>query len=136
MTSDRWKGNAGTALLTQVLDRLQRGKSLEGLGLGSSGHRLDLTELPASPVRGSKSMLLGTLAIEQMKGQIELRRRTLSRIDFSDARLNGWRLRNSQLLDCRFDRVRCAEWVLWHTSVRDCDFEGADLRNALLGTYP
>lgn len=136
MTSDRWKADAGTALLTEVLDRLQRGKSLEGLGLGSRGHRLDLTELPASPVRASKPVRLGTLAIEQMKGQIELRRRTLSRIDFSDARLNGWRLRNSELLDCRFDRARCAEWVLWHTSVLDCDFQGADLRNSLLGTYP
>ena len=113
VTSDRWKGDAGTALLTQVLDRLQRGKSLEALGLGSSGHRLDLTELPASPVQASRPVRVGTVAIEQMKGQIELRRRTLSRIDFSDARLNGWRLRNSELLDCRFDRARCAEWVAY-----------------------
>ncbi len=118
MSGDRWKGSAGNALAVQVIDRLKKGRSLDDLGLGSSDGRVDLTELP------------------EIRGQAEIRGRSLSGLDFTRAQLNGWRLSSCEIVDCRFDRARCAGWVLWHCTIKNCTFIGSSNRGSILGSYP
>jgi len=118
------------------VDRLKKGRSLDDLQLGKLADRFDLTELPGSPTRGSARGAVGGLLVEQVHGLVEIRRRTLSRIDFTRAKLNGWRLRDCEILDCKFDRGHCSEWILWNSTVRECTFSGTDLRGGMLGTYP
>jgi uncharacterized protein YjbI with pentapeptide repeats len=74
--------------------------------------------------------------VEQVHALVEIQRRSLARIDFSRAKLNGWRLRDCEIFDCKLDNAHCSEWMLWHSMIRDCTFAGADLRRSLLGTYP
>jgi len=136
VSDPRWKGSAGAALSAQVIDRLKRGKPLDDLRLGSSGHRVNLAGLLASPSHRVEVRRVGSIEIERVDGIVEIAGRSLFRLDLSGARLNGWRLRKCEIVDCRFDEARCADWILWHCTVRDCSFSAADLRGAMLGTFP
>jgi uncharacterized protein YjbI with pentapeptide repeats len=121
MSGARWRGSAGNALAAQVIDRLKEGRSLEDLGLGSTDGRVDLVELPS---------------VQEIRGPVEIRSRSLSGLDFTRAQLNGWRLSNCEIVDCRFDRARCGEWVLWHCTIKNCTFIGSSHRGSILGSYP
>ena len=136
MSQTHWTGSSGRALAVEVVDRLKRGRSLDDLHLGSSNHRQDLRGLPASPSPASAPQQVGRLTVQAAKGIVEITGRFLSGIDLSEAQLNGWRLNKTQIADCKFDRARCIEWVLWGSAVRDSSFDRADLRGAILGTFP
>jgi len=74
--------------------------------------------------------------VQAVKGIVEINGRLVTGIDFTEAQLNGWRLRKSEILNSTFDRARCIEWVLWHSAVRDSSFERANMRGSMLGSYP
>jgi uncharacterized protein YjbI with pentapeptide repeats len=134
--SQRWKGQAGVALASEVIKRLRAGRSLDGLGLGTNDHGVDLSGLPAAPYRRSPDHRVGGLVVQQVGGVVEIKDQKLVGIDFSGARLNGWRLRRCKIDNCCFDRAQCAEWTLWDCTVRNCRFDQANLRGSLLGANP
>jgi uncharacterized protein YjbI with pentapeptide repeats len=132
----RWRSAAGSALALRVVERLKKGKLLGELGLGTREHRIDLSGLPAAPSPASKEQQMGGLVVQKVRGLVELTGRSLVGLDFSGARLSGWRLRNCEIRDCRFDAAGCEEWVLWNSSITDCSFARTNLRNTLLATFP
>jgi uncharacterized protein YjbI with pentapeptide repeats len=134
--SQRWKGEAGAALASEVIKRLKAGRALDGLGLGNSKKGVDLSGLPAAPSRGSVDRRVGSLVVQQVSGVVEINGQRLAGIDFSAARLNGWRLRKCELVDCQFVNAQCAEWILWDCTVSRCSFDQTNLRGALLGAEP
>jgi len=131
--SQRWKGEAGAGLASEVIKRLKAGRSLNGLGLDNGTGGFDLSGLPAAPSHGSVERRVGSLVIQQVSGVVEINGQKLVGIDFSAARLNGWRLRSCELVDCKFVNTQCAEWILWDCAVSRCKFDRANLRGSILG---
>ncbi|RSM64782.1 hypothetical protein DMB66_19050 [Actinoplanes sp. ATCC 53533] len=59
----------------------------------------------------------------------------LEGIDFSGSRLTDLRFFGATVDNCRFDRVRFDDLGLWATKLYRCSFDGAGLRDAVLGGW-
>lgn len=58
-----------------------------------------------------------------------------SGLDLGGADLEHLRFYDAEIADCVFDGVQAADLRLWRSSVADCSFAGADLRQAVIGTW-
>ena len=100
----RWETEDGRRLVATVLERLEAGESLVGLGLGQTASGLlDLRgfTLPEASTVGIVRAAGVTFA--DQVGRIKLESVHLAAIDFSDARLDGLTLTDSTIEDCVFD---------------------------------
>ena len=122
--------------LSQVIwQRLQRGQSLDGLGLGTVHGRLDLRSLRVpQPVPGKAlPSPLPSVKLREVSGVQKVVGRFWRGLDFSGAHLEGLAFMHCDISDCVFDRCKCQGWSIWATEFRDVSFRGADLREAMLG---
>jgi uncharacterized protein YjbI with pentapeptide repeats len=99
-----------------VLQRLTAGESVERLGLGKVGDRVDIRDL-SIPFAGP---------IENMR---------LEKLDLTGVTMNHARLRDCHFVDCTFDRGTFFDLKLRRTSLENCSFVGADLENAGMGGW-
>jgi len=54
-------------------------------------------------------------------------------LDFTGSKLNGLRLFDCELRNCRFDRCHLRDLRVWATTFGECSFTGANLRKSVLG---
>lgn len=132
---ERWKSGAGRALAGEVLEFLRGARRQLPGGVGSYAGRADLRglSLPA-PARGA-GVAAGAVSAETMSGIIEFRDVRWQGLDLSQARLASLRFFGSVIEGCRFDGAACRDWRLWATEVKSTSFDGADLRDAAIGTW-
>jgi len=138
VTSDevvsRWQSPDGSKLAREVIARLAKGKPLERLGLGEHAGRIDLRGLPLVPPKREARYEYGGFFVERLGGTVELKKRKLMGLDLSGAALTSMRFTDCLLEHTLATGAICHDWRLWGTSVVDCDFSGADLRDAAVGT--
>jgi uncharacterized protein YjbI with pentapeptide repeats len=65
---------------------------------------------------------------------VEIKKARWRGIDLSRSTLRSFRLTNVVIEDCRFDGADCLDWGLWGTTIRDCSFHRASLRDTALGS--
>lgn len=131
----RWGSKSGAQLASAAMARLVAGRSLDGLGLGEHEGRTDMRFFPAPVPTKSGTRRVGGLAFGEMQGLFVLRDVDLVGIDFTGASLPSWRFHGSRIQDCVFDQAQCVDWRLWATDVEHCQFVGASLRQALVGSW-
>jgi uncharacterized protein YjbI with pentapeptide repeats len=119
-----------------VIACLIAGKPLKPLGVGEHDGRIDLRGLPAAPTPIGSRTKAGRFNVQSVRGRVSITGVRLAALDLSGALLDGWRLRDTQIRDCRFDAATCRQWVLWDSLVEDATFDSADLRDSSLGTAP
>jgi uncharacterized protein YjbI with pentapeptide repeats len=126
------------ALAGEVWSRLERGRSLEDLGLGRYQGRIDLRGIaaPQASRREGAPHRVGSLEAVEVTGVPWLEDVRLEGIDFSNASLGGMALMRAEIVDCRFDEAKCSNWGLWGTTVVDSSFRAAVLRESSLGPPP
>lgn len=137
---ERWRTDAGQALVVEVFRRLQAGRTLEGLPIGrhegradlrgvsrpcglpaDAGWRPALTDSDEEPaLRRASPPELGTVVIESL--------------DFSGAELPSWRWMGTTVRNCRFDGADCHGLNTWDTLVEDVSFRSTDLRAPGIGS--
>lgn len=121
------------SLNLEIWDRLIQGKSLEGLPLSIRDGRIDLSclQLP-DPSLVRKFQFNGTQISEIEPGAIVIRAKW-ENLDFSGSKLNGLRLMNCDIVNCRFDGCQLEDLRLWSSKISDTSFCGANLRSSSLG---
>jgi uncharacterized protein YjbI with pentapeptide repeats len=131
----RWLTSEGQRLAGDVLARLISGRSLKDLGLGEVEGRVDLRGLPLlAPQRRSQFNWRG-LRFERSSQPSEVKNATWRSLDLSNSALEGLRLFDMRIVDCKFFEASCLDWRLWRSDVTDCSFINADLRHASLGAW-
>ncbi|HEU0086916.1 MAG TPA: pentapeptide repeat-containing protein [Pseudonocardiaceae bacterium] len=121
-------------LPAQVFARLLAGSGVDDL-LGSHDGRVDVRGVSAPTPEVVAQTEVAGMGVRKLKGLLEFRDVTLSDLDLSAAKLDHLRFFGATLRNCRFHRASCRDWRLWRTDVEACSFEGADLRDAALGTW-
>ena len=110
------------------------GRPLTDLGLAVREGRVDLRGLPLPEPSRLDRFELGDWFVEELGGTLAFRDVRLDGLDLGGARLGRLRFEASALSNCSFQDADCREWRLWGTTVIDCDFAGANLRDAAVGT--
>jgi len=128
-----WRTAEGAALASEILARLARRESLEELHLPVHEGRVDLRGLRA-PEPAESDRVIGGRRVTELSGLVEFDKAVLADLDLSGARLPRFRLFNSVIRNCRFDRAFCRDWRLWATDIADCSFAASELSGAL-GTW-
>jgi uncharacterized protein YjbI with pentapeptide repeats len=131
----RWMSQEGTALRDEVLRRLLRGKSLDGLSLQSHDGRLDLRGFVVPQPRSAGAWRFKDYTVVQREGTTELRGVRLHSLDLSASDLRSLNFFDSHLFDCKFDGSDLRGWSLWGTTIESCSFRKAKLRGAVLGSW-
>ena len=131
----RWKSAEGRARAKRVLDGLAAGVPPVDYGWGVVDGRLDLRGLPAPVPRRSNRREIGRQFVEELSGLLVIRNSALTKLDFSGAQIESLRIFDSTISDCVFDEVRCQDWRLWGSVLREVRFCGADLRRSVLGPW-
>jgi uncharacterized protein YjbI with pentapeptide repeats len=131
----RWTTADGDVLAGGVFARLIAGRPLDDLALPRHEGLVDLRYLPGPiPARLRRFAAAGRF-VEELSDTVTLRKARLVGLDLSCADLRSFRFHDSILEGCRIDKANCRDWRLWGTTVRDCSFVGADLRDAAVGTW-
>jgi uncharacterized protein YjbI with pentapeptide repeats len=113
----RWRTSSGAKLADEAVRRLRAGSDLSELGLDTVDGRFDLRGVSWAKAPGPwEGVAIDGVALDHAD---------LRHLRFVDCRLTN----------CRFTRADCQDWRLWGTTVEDCSFENADLRNASLGAW-
>jgi uncharacterized protein YjbI with pentapeptide repeats len=117
----------------EILGRLHRGQSLDGLGLPSIEGRVDLggLQLAAPMVVDRHQTAVGEIA--QIEPAATFRGVRWQNLDFSGSRLNGMRMFGCELENCRFDNCQLQDLRIWSTTLKQCSFRRSNLRTAALG---
>jgi fluoroquinolone resistance protein len=131
----RWLTPERQRLVSEVFARLLSGRSLTSLGLGEIEGRVDLRGLAGPSPQRQSQFKWRQLRLEQLNELSEVENVTWRSLDLSSSILEGLRLFDMQMVDCKFDEARCLDWRLWRSDVTDCSFIGADLRHASLGAW-
>lgn len=131
----RWNTSDGRERAEEAIACLVAGRRLDGLGLDSVDGRLDLRGLPVPVPRRLQRFETAGWFAEKLGELVQFRGRHLESIDFSGAQLQSLRFTDSQITNCQFLDANCRDWRLWGTNVVDCDFAGASLREAAVGTW-
>ena len=112
--------------------RLLQGASLETLGLQRLHGRIDLRGLtaPRPPSQAEDAAEKpGDEPARRPRGHLG---RLLEKPRFSNSQLPHLRFEDCVINNCRFDRANCNDWQLRGTTLINCSFRAADLRNASL----
>jgi len=70
-----------------------------------------------------------------MEGLLNARNMRWDSLDLSYARLSSMRLFDCAIENCLFEGTSCRDWRLWNSEVVNCKFDRADLREAAIGTW-
>jgi uncharacterized protein YjbI with pentapeptide repeats len=134
-SSDRWQSEQGIELAEEVLASLIAGRSLTNLGLGTYEGRIDLRgfQVP-SAIRLKRFQSRGWF-VEELGEGVRFKGALWENLDLSNSKLQGCRFHESTLRHCVFDGTDCRDWRLWGTSVEDCSFAGAKMRDSAVGTW-
>jgi uncharacterized protein YjbI with pentapeptide repeats len=119
-------------LSAQIWERLQSGRRLDDLDLGTIDGRIDLRKLRATPptrVEGTAPMP----GVQLLENLTRIRNATWRGLDFSTTDLSSLRLFDCVIEDCRFDLAKWHDLRMWGTTVGDSSFVGANLQSASLG---
>ncbi|MFI7399867.1 pentapeptide repeat-containing protein [Streptomyces sp. NPDC049541] len=131
-----WRGEAGGRLAAQVLDRLKAGRPLTDLPVPRDGEgRADLRGFVFPPPRAVGRLGGRWGRGKLIEGTTELKKVTLRGLDLSGASGPSLRLHGCELVDCVLDRADLPDLRLWDTTVTDCSFAGAKLKDAAVGTW-
>ena len=124
----RWETEDGRRLVATVLKRLEAGESLVGLGLGQTASGLtDLRGLTLPEASTVGIVRAAGVTFAEQVGLIKLESVHLAAIDFSDARLDGLMLFHSTIEDCVFDGAEWNEGRLFSSRVERSSFRNSKL---------
>jgi uncharacterized protein YjbI with pentapeptide repeats len=130
----RWLSEDGQRLAAQVVKRLRRGKSFEGLGLPNVEGRLDLRGL-SLPEPEFTPHQVGRLTVGVAAGKLpEIRSARLHGLDLRGSRLRHLRLLDVRMVDCDLSGADLTDFAAWRSTFEGCDLSGADLTDALLSS--
>jgi len=116
----------------EIWSRLLDGASLETLGLKRIRGRFDLRGLTA-PKPPSEADDVARQALDDPEEDgIVVSDACWKNLDFSNSQLSHLRFEDCVINNCLFDRANCNDWQLRGTTLIDCSFHAADLRNARL----
>jgi fluoroquinolone resistance protein len=121
------------SLNTAILDRLVRGKPLDGLPLDTKDGRLDLGGLTLLEPRQKQTLEFRDVPVTQTEPVATFKGAKWRNLDFSGSKLACVRFFEAELINCRFDRCQLKDFRVWATTFRGCSFRAANLRNAVLG---
>lgn len=132
---ERWLSKDGQRLVSKVLKALQRGRSLDVLGLGAVEGRVDLRGLTlAEPA--SSPLQVGGLAFNLVDGRLpEIHKARLRGLDLTGSRLRHLRLHEVGFEDCVLRDADLTDFKAWRSSFERCDMAGADLTNGTLSWW-
>lgn len=131
----RWRTPDGERLTDEVFSRLLGGRPLDDLHLGKHDGRVDLRGIAAPPPERLKGFATKGWVVSELVGLLKFTGVVLTDLDFSGARLDGFRFFNATVSNCRFDDAQCKDWRIWAAEVTDTSFVGADLRKAVIGGW-
>jgi uncharacterized protein YjbI with pentapeptide repeats len=125
MTSDAKRAEAWRRLLT--------GESLTDLSLPKKNGRIDFSGLvlPQPKVLERRNIPFGKM--ERYEPNALFQKAKLHDIDFSQRKLDSLSFEESELSNCCFDRCELRNLRIWASTIRDCTFCDADLRESGLG---
>lgn len=129
---ERWLAPEAKALSDAAVAWLLDGaQSQPPAGLGHVGERVDLRGLamPAPRIRGE------TGTGYSYGETIQIRGARWSGLDLSGSNLEHLRFHEAEITNCLFDGVKASDLRLWRSTVADSSFAGADLRQAVIGTW-
>lgn len=131
----RWTTDRGKELTDEVTARLLAGRSIHDLGLGVHDDRVDLRGFVApAPKRLKRYEQLGFF-VEELGDVLKFKNVLMADLDLSGASLPSFRVHDSQVRNCRLVDANCSDWRLWGSAVEGCDFAGASLNRAAVGTW-
>lgn len=118
----------------EIWHRLCHGESLDGLGIGLIGGRLDLRNLrlPEAEVTGKIRLPMADLNV--LAGTTMIKGISWRSLDLSSSRLPHIRFLGCEIEDCIFDRAYLEDLRVWSTSFRNVSFRSADMRETSLGS--
>ena len=125
MTSDAKRAQAWRRLLT--------GESLTDLSLPKKNGRIDFSGLvlPQPKVLERRNIPFGKM--ERYEPNALFQKAKLHDIDFSQSKLDSLSFEEPELSNCCFDRCELRNLRIWASTIRDCTFCDADLRESGLG---
>jgi uncharacterized protein YjbI with pentapeptide repeats len=130
----RWLSEDGQRLAAQVIKRLWRGKSLDGLGLPTVKGRIDLRGL-SLPEPEFTPHQVGRLTVGVAERKLpEIRKARMQGLDLRESRLRHLRLLDVRMVDCDLSDADLTDFAAWRSTFEDCDLSGADLTDALLSS--
>jgi uncharacterized protein YjbI with pentapeptide repeats len=117
----------------EAWQRLLTGKSLADLSLPERNGRTDLRGLMLPEPKALERWHTPLGSVESFKPNTSFHRAKWCDIDFSESKLHSICFEESEISNCCFDRCELRNLRLWATTVQDCSFRGADLRESGLG---
>jgi uncharacterized protein YjbI with pentapeptide repeats len=120
-------------LKLEAWNRLSQGKGLDGLPLGTRDGRIDLGELDLPDVSEVRRYRTPIADVAEISGGAVIRRSRWNDLDFTGSNLNGIRLFDCEIHNCRFDACQFEDLRVWSCRFSETSFRGASLRTAVLG---
>ena len=117
----------------EAWQRLSTGKSLADLSLPKRNGRTDLSGLMLPEPKALERWHTPLGNVERFEPNASFRRAKWRDIDFSESKLHSICFEESEISNCCFDRCELRNLRLWATTIQDCSFRGADLRESGLG---
>ncbi|SPE28519.1 hypothetical protein SBA2_40071 [Acidobacteriia bacterium SbA2] len=113
--------------------RLQTGESLTDLSLPKKNGRIDLSGLVLPKPKALERWHTPLGNLEKFEPNASFHRSNWRDIDFSESKLHSICFEESEISNCCFDRCELRNLRFWATTIQDCSFRGADLRESGLG---
>jgi uncharacterized protein YjbI with pentapeptide repeats len=123
----------GDAIKLDAWERLRSGGSLGDLQLKLKDGRLDLSGLELTPPAEVRQYKLERAQVVEFERGLMIRGAKWRDLDFTGGRLEGLRLFECEIANCRFDRCRLQGMRLWASTISGTSFRNADLRKGALG---
>ena len=117
----------------EAWQRLLAGEPLTRLSLPTKGGRIDLSGLMLPEPKALERWHTPIGNVESYKPNASLRKVKWSDIDFSQSELHSVCFEESEISNCCFDQCELQNLRLWASTIEDCSFRGADLRQSGLG---
>jgi uncharacterized protein YjbI with pentapeptide repeats len=117
----------------EILERLVRGKPLDGLPLGTKDGRLDLGGLILLKPRPKRTFEFNGVPVTEVGSLVTFKGAKWRNLDFSGSKFSCVRLLESEVTNCLFDRCQFDDLRVWATTFRDCSFAASNLKDAMLG---
>jgi len=117
----------------EAWQRLLTGEPLTCLSLPTKDGRIDLAGLTLPEPRALERWNTPLGNVERYKPTASFHKAKWHDIDFSQSRLHSICFEESQISNCCFDQCELRNLRLWASTIQDCTFRGADLRQSGLG---
>lgn len=117
----------------EAWNRLSLGKGLDRLPLGTREGRIDLGGLDLPHVSVVRRYRTPIADVEEISGGAVIRRCQWKDLDFTGSKLDGIRLFDCEIQNCRFDACQFEDLCVWSSRFSETSFRSAGLRKAVLG---